>query len=70
MQTTHADLSQTGSLTPLGRVQAYNAGLYLTKAGVKPTVLFYSDILRARQTAGAIVSHFPDSLPVFSHPFL
>ena len=63
----HADtkeLNQIGSLTPKGREQASKTALYLKKAGIKPTVVFYSDILRARQTAAAITSVFPDSLKI------
>ena len=56
----HTESSLTGSLTSKGKIQAYDTGLYLRRAGVQPTVLFYSDMLRARQTAGAIMSHFPD----------
>ena len=66
----HTELNQIGSLTPNGRIQAYNAGLYLKQSVVKPTVMFYSDLLRARQTAGAILNHFPDSLPILCHSLL
>ena len=66
----HTELNQIGSLTPKGRIQAYNAGLYLKQSGVKPTIMFYSDLLRARQTAGAIFNHFSDSLPIFCHSLL
>ena len=59
-----------GSLTPKGKVQAHKTGLYLTRANIKPTVLFYSDVLRARQTAGIITTHFPDSLQTFALPLL
>ena len=57
--------NQIGSLTPKGREQAHKTGLYI-KAGIKPTVLFYSDILRARQTAAAITTLLPDTLQIFA----
>ena len=57
----HTELNQIGTLTPNGRIQAYNVGLYLKQSGVKPTVMFYPDLLRAWQTAGAVFSHFHDT---------
>ena len=52
----HTKSSLTGSLTSEGKIRAYDTGLYLQRAGVPPTVLFYSDMLRAQQTAVAIES--------------